>query len=66
MDAIKIVLENGYSIGSYEIVQIFDIIGLRSIDLGEENLPFMEFIYGLARLFRIDLGVIKAYFIEHS
>jgi hypothetical protein len=31
MDAIKIVLENGYSVGDYEIKQIFDLIGLRGI-----------------------------------
>jgi hypothetical protein len=28
LDALKIVLENGYTIGQIEILQIFDLIGL--------------------------------------
>lgn len=31
LDAIKIVLENGYCIGDYEIIQILDLIGLRGV-----------------------------------
>ena len=64
LDALKIVLENGYCIGDYELVQIFDMIGLRAVAgrLSKESPHFMQFIARTATLFQIDPDVIKAYF----
>lgn len=52
LDALKIVLENGYTVGQIEIVQIFDLIGLNGAVEGlEQNQSFMEFLRKLAELF---------------
>lgn len=71
LDAIKIVLENGYCLGEYEIIQIFDIIGLRGFAqqepiigqnvVEEENRPFMQFIEHLTSLFNLNEQLIKEY-----
>ncbi len=74
MDAIKIVLENGYSIGNYEILQIFDLIGLRGMQLNTNlsavdetsHMPFLEFIFFLSKLFNLDIKEIQEYFTTSS
>jgi hypothetical protein len=63
MDAIKIVLENGYTVGDFEIKQIFDLIGLRGMSLNmnmsavdeDSHLPFLEFVFYLGKLFNLDI-----------
>lgn len=65
MDGIKIVLENGYIVGEQEIVQIFDMADLRGgkIKVTEENLSFLEFIYLITKLLKIDMRIIQDYFL---
>ena len=74
MDAIKIVLENGYTVGDYEIKQIFDLIGLRGMSLNmnmsavdeDSHLPFLEFVFYLGKLFNLDIPSIQDYFLGNN
>ena len=62
LDAIKIVLENGYCLGDFELLEIFDLIGLKGglpqLE-DEDQQPFKEFIYYLGRLFKVDMDSLK-------
>jgi len=52
-------LENGWLLQTEELLQYFDLLGLKEKNPGarEENLKFLEFIYLLGRLF--DINIIK-------
>ena len=64
LDGIKLILDNGYIVRDQEILQIFDFVGLKGkIKINEENLTFLEFIYLIAKLFKINLSAIQDYFL---
>ena len=45
LDAIKIVLENGYCISESEMLEIFDIVGLRALaETCREGDMFIDFV----------------------
>ena len=63
LDGIKIILENGWTVKTDELLKYFDLLGLRDkINVIEENLLFLEFIYLISRLFEIETEKIKIYF----
>ena len=74
MDAIKIILENGYTVGDYEIKQIFDLIGLRGMIMNtnmesvddNSHVPFLEFVFYLGKLFNLKIAEIQDYFLGNS
>ena len=74
IDAIKVVLENGYTVGDYEIRQIFDLIGLRGMAVNttmesvDENshMPFLEFVFYMGKLFNLNLAEIQDYFLGNQ
>ena len=65
LDGIKVVLDNEWTLRESELLEIFDMAGLRkgSIEVSEKNLTFLEFIYLVAKLFRIDMRTIQDYFL---
>ena len=57
MDGIYILLENGWTVKTDELLKKFSLIGLQyKCSCVEENLKFLEFLYLLGRLFEIDIG----------
>lgn len=64
MDGIYILLQNGWTIKTDELVKQFGLLGLEiKSSPVEENLKFLEFVYLLAKLFEIDQRKIKEIFI---
>ena len=57
LDGIYIILQNGWIIQTEELLQYFDLLGLKNKNPGarEENLKFLEFVYLLGRLFDINM-----------
>lgn len=63
LDGVKIVLDNGWTVRTQELLQIFDMIGLKNkVSVIEENLTFLEFVYLTAKLFNVDLVLLQQYF----
>jgi len=63
LDAIKIVLENGYCISETEMLEIFDIVGLRALaETCNEGDMFIEFVRYVARVFEFREESFNEYF----
>ena len=65
LDAIKIVLENGYCVSELEMLEIFDIVGLRNLPESltkSESEPFMHFLRQLFTVFEFSQESFNEYF----
>jgi tRNA threonylcarbamoyladenosine modification (KEOPS) complex Cgi121 subunit len=66
LDAIKILLDNGYTLSEAEIIQIFDMIGLQGLKLSVEcteiERQFFEFVFYMGKVFEIEIKKIEEYF----
>jgi hypothetical protein len=55
LDAIKILLDNGYTLSEHELLQIFNLIGLQGLTLGVQATQvekhFFEFVFYLGKVF---------------
>ena len=63
LDCLKLVLENGWTVGTTELLKLFDILELRSkVVVNEEFQAFIEFCYLLALLLKLDEEKVESYF----
>lgn len=63
MDGLFIMLNNGWTVKTEELLQSFDLIDLRSkSQYLQENIKFYEFLQLMANLFEVDLDKLKAFF----
>ena len=70
LDATKIILDNGYTLSERELLQIFDMIGLRGLEIGpnctQVEQLFFEFVFYLGKLFHMDINKLEEYFTSHG
>ena len=68
LDAIKILLDNGYTLGEHELLQIFDMIGLQGLIHGLHSTQleqhFFEFVFYLGKVFNLDITALEDYFTD--
>ena len=63
LDGLKIILDNGWTVSTGEILDFMETLQIKKkLSVREENLKFMEFIYLLSRLFKLDVTLITDYF----
>ena len=63
LDGLKLVLDNGWTISTDELIQLFELLGLKKkVFVNENNLGFLEFVYFIAVVFKVDMKVIEDYF----
>ena len=55
LDCLKLVLENGWTVGTGELLKLFDMLDLKSkVVVSDEFQTFIEFCYLLAMMLRLD------------
>ena len=55
MDGLKLVLDNGWTIGEAEMVQLMEMCDLnKKVYMDEKYLPFLEFLFYLCQQFGFD------------
>lgn len=63
LDCLKLVLENGWTVGTGELLKLFDMLELKTkVVVSEEYTAFIEFCYLLALLLQIDENQVELYF----
>jgi predicted nucleic-acid-binding protein len=63
MDGLLLVLMNGWTIQTQELIQFFDLLDLKNkVEVFEANYFFIEFVYVLAKLLKVEMAQIKSYF----
>ena len=63
LDGIKIVLDNGWTVREEEMLELFDLCGLKQkIFISGEHRKFLEFIFVVTENFALDQPTIQQYF----
>ena len=63
LDCLKLVLENGWTVGTAELIKLFDMLDLKSkVVVSDVNQAFIEFCYLLALLLKLDAEQVELYF----
>lgn len=56
-------LENGWTVGTAELIKLFDMLDLKSkVVVSDVNQAFIEFCYLLALLLNLDAEQVELYF----
>jgi len=67
LDCLKLVLDNGWTVGTEELISIFDMLELSSkVLVSEEFSAFLEFCYLLAIMLKLDTKVVENYFVSEQ
>ena len=63
LDCLKVVLDNGWTFGTDEMLKLFDILELsKKVCVHEDFSSFLEFVYLLGMMFKVDTIAIENYF----
>ena len=63
LDCLKLVLDNGWTVGNEELIKLFDLLELRrKVVVSEEFQAFIEFCYLLALMLKMDSSIVEDYF----
>ena len=63
LDCLKVVLDNGWTVGTDELLQLFDMLELRSkVIVKEEFQGFLQFLYLLGLMLKVETASIENYF----
>ena len=65
LDCLKLVLDNGWTVGREELIKLFDLLELRrKVAVSEEYSGFIEFCYLLALVLKMDSSIVEDYFAQ--
>ena len=63
LDCLKVVLDNGWTVGTDELLKLFDLLELsKKVVVHEDFSNFLEFLYLLGMMFKVDTDAIENYF----
>ena len=63
LDCLKLVLDNGWTVGTDEMIKFFDMLELsKKVSETEEFSAFIEFCSLLAMMLKVDKDAIEGYF----
>lgn len=63
LDCLKLVLDNGWTVGTEEMLKLFDMLELNTkVCVTEEFSAFIEFCYLLSMMLKVDTEAIENYF----
>ena len=63
LDGLKLILDNGWTIGEIEIIQLMEMCGLKTkVYMDEKYMAFLEFLFYLSQQFGFDLEKITQQF----
>ena len=63
LDCLKVVLDNGWTVGTEELLKLFDMLDLSNkVTVSEEFTAFIEFCYLVAILLKVDAQIVEEYF----
>ena len=63
LDCLKLVLDNGWTVGREELIKLFDLLELRrKVVVSEEYSSFIEFCYLLALMLKMESNFVEDYF----
>jgi hypothetical protein len=63
LDGLKLVLDNGWTVQTKELLQLFDLLRLKEkVCVDDRNEGFLEFVIFIAKTFEIDEEKVEEYF----
>lgn len=63
LDGLKLVLDNGWTVETEEVLQLCDMCGLKQkVFVSREFRQFLEFVFVMAELFGLDQEATQNYF----
>ena len=63
LDCLKVVLDNGWTVCTEELIQLFDMLELsQKVKVKEEYTDFLQFLYLLGIMLKVDTASIENYF----